>query len=53
VGETYNTNRHGWGILIWDDYDCCFGRWADDLRSTEESQLFMTRDGKEIEMRQY
>ena len=53
VGETYYTHRHGWGILIWDDYDCCFGRWSEDARSTEESQLFMTRDGKEIEMRQY
>ena len=53
IGETYYTSRHGWGVLMWDDFDCCFGRWSDDERSSDEPQLFMSRDGKEIEMRQY
>ena len=53
VGETYNTERHGWGVLIWDDYDACFGKWKEDARSDSEEQLFMTRNGRIIEMRQY
>lgn len=50
VGETYGIERHGWGLLMWDDFDCCFGKWDTDLRGY---QLFMTRDGSEIEMRDY
>ena len=53
VGETYGTDRHGWGALIWSDFDCCFGRWSGNQRSSEEPQLFMERSGRVIEMRQY
>lgn len=50
VGETHNTERTGWGLLMWDDFDCCFGKWIDDNRT---NQLFMSRDGSFIEMRDY
>lgn len=50
IGETHFKDRAGWGILMWDDFDCCFGKWIDDNRT---NQLFMTRDGSVIEMRDY
>ncbi|MBP5636332.1 MAG: hypothetical protein J6X25_02285 [Bacteroidales bacterium] len=52
-GETSGTDRHGWGIQIWDDYDCCFGLWEEGLRKGKNGQLFMSHDGSEIEMRVY
>lgn len=53
IGETLYTDRHGWGLFIWEDFDSCFGKFTDGVRSTEVKQLFMSRDGKEIDMRQY
>ena len=52
-GETSGTDRHGWGVQIWDDYDCCFGLWEEGLRKGKNGQLFMSHDGSEIEMRVY
>ena len=53
VGETDGTDRHGWGVQIWDDFDCCFGLWSNGERVGENGQLFMDRSGAVIEMREY
>ena len=50
VGETRYDKYEGYGIVIWDDFDCWFGNWSESNRGVG---LFMTYDGSTIEERDY
>ena len=32
IGETKNGKRHGWGVIIWANGDCWYGKWENDTR---------------------